>query len=87
MAWFDKFENQGDEKVAYNGYDFKLEAVADTEGPYTRRAYVPMAESGVLELTFTYSTTSGTLNESFEKKAKEGYYGVITSATELFLSM
>ncbi len=86
MSWFAKLENQGDQKVTYKGYTFKLEAVADTEGPYARRAYVPLAERGALELTFTYDTSGDKLNKSFEKKATEGYYGIINSATELFLS-
>lgn len=85
-SWFNKLEAKEDQKVSYKGYSFKLEAVADTEGPYVRRAYVPLAERGALELTFTYSTTSETLNSAFEKKATEGYYTVINSASELYMS-
>lgn len=85
-AWTTKLAGSPDETVEYKGTTLLLTAL-DSGGPYARRAYVPIAMSGVVQLDLIYYTTSEIADGAFETKVKSAFYDIIKSTTELYLSM
>lgn len=85
-AWVTTLVGTPDETVEYKGATLLLTAL-DSGGPYARRAYVPIAMSGIVQLDLIYYTTSDIADGAFETKVKSAFYDIIKSTTELYLSM
>ncbi len=84
-TWFATLRGTPDEKIDYQGATLWFTAF-DSDGPYMRRTFVPIAMSGAVQLDLTYYSTLEYNNEAFNKKVKEAFYTIIKNTQELFLS-
>lgn len=85
-AWLANLTKNFDDTMSYNGWDFPVDAIADSGGPFARRALAPINDNGALEVILSYYSTPEIKNTAFLKKTKDAFGMIIYSATELYLS-